>query len=122
MKLNTKLGVGKQQDMRLVLDGPLEVVLKQDNEKLEALESRIAALVDVLSNPKEQKEPEAPKVEAHVAPKPTAFTLDVRRREDGFIKEVKALDAETGLLFYTFDVRRDHSGSVTNIAATPREV
>ena len=122
MKLNTKLGVGKQQDMRLVLDGPLEVVLKQDNEKLDALESRIAALVDVLSKTKEPEPKEESEAAAPDAPKPAAFTLDVRRREDGFIKEVKALDAETGLLYYTFDVRRDLSGSVVNIAATPREV
>jgi hypothetical protein len=122
MKLNTKLGVGKQQDMRLVLDGPLEVVLKQDNTRLDALEGRIATLVDVLSKQAAPPEPEEIKVPVVAIQKPQAYTLDVRRREDGLIKEVKALDAETGLLYYTFDVRRDQFGAVANIAALPREV
>lgn len=114
MKLNTKLGVGKKQDARLVLDGPLEVVLKQDNKRLDDLEARVAALTATLVKTEEPQEAPQP------APKPLSFTLDVRRREDGLVKEVKALDSLTGKIYYTFDVRRDQFGAVKNIAALPQ--
>lgn len=114
MKLNTKLGICKQQV-------PLEVVLLEDVRRLDALEAKVASLSDALTKtkaPEPQEEQKA--LEPVLPPKPSSFTLDIRRREDGFIKEVKALDAETGLLYYTFDVRRDQFGAVKNIAAIPK--
>lgn len=116
MKLNTKLGLCKQQP-------PLEVVLLEDIRRLDALEAKVATLSDALARtkaPEPQEEQKA--LEPVLPPKPSSFTLDVRRREDGAIKEVKALDALTGKLFYTFDVRRDQFGAVKNIAALPQEV
>lgn len=113
MKLNTKLGISKPQ---------VAVVLLDDVRRLDALEAKVEALSDALSQQAAPPEPEEIKDPVVIIQKPKAFTLDVRRREDGIIKEVKALDAETGLLYYTFDVRRDQFGAVANIAATPREV
>lgn len=104
MKLNTKLGIVKQK-------APLEVVLLEDVRRLDALEAQVAALMGKTEKPQEEVRAE------ETPPKPEAFALDVRRREDGLIKEIKARDASTGLLYYTFDVARDSHGVVSGVVA-----
>lgn len=87
---------------------------KEDTRVIDLLE-KIVGIQETLSRAISPPLPEPQIVEAPV--KPSSFTLKVKRKEDGAIDTVRALDAATGRLFYSFSVNRDREGSLTSISA-----